>query len=138
MSVMVDRPTKKHGITLSMRTPTAKVIEEFVVDFAYGTAAGRTVGTKAPTVVEKDLAKAIDLGMKVGKTRTQLLLPDQKDLLEEFKRQLRVICQGMHVWQGGPLGRNYVKALERVVADVERFQALSLVDKMVNALGAKN
>jgi len=129
-----DRPTKAHGVTLKMRTPTARVIEEYLVDYAYGIGA-RTPGEKPATPLERDLAKAIDLGMKIGKTRTLLLLPDQRDLLEAFKRQLRIVCQGLHPWQGGPPSGNYVRSMQRVVADVEKFQARSIVDKMVDTLG---
>lgn len=133
--MVTDRPTKAHGLTLKMRTPTARVIENYLVDYAYGIGAARTPGVGPASPLERDLAKVIDLGMKIGKTRTLLLLPDQKDLLEAFKQQLGIVCQGLHPWQGGPLPRNYAKSIWRVVADVEKFQARSVVDKMVDALG---
>jgi len=128
-----DKPTKRHGLTLSMRTPTARAIEEYIVDWTYGSKAERTVGTPEPTEVERALARAIDLGMKIGKTRAQLLLPDQRDLLEDFKRQLRVLAQGLHPWQGKPFISTLADALNRLAKDVESFQSRSIVDKMVDA-----
>lgn len=118
-----------------MRMPTAKVIEDYVLDWTYGSTRARTVGTPPPTPIELMIAQAIDSDLRIGKTRAQLVLPDQRDLLDDFRRQLGILAKGLHPWQRGPFNAHLGGSLLRLVRDVEAFQRRSIVDRMVDVLG---
>lgn len=105
---------KPYMVTLSMRAPTAKFIEERLV-----VAPLRT----APSGAEADLAREIARGMSVKKTRAQLRLPLQLPLLRQVQTLL------MELIRLAPY--NVATALERVAADIEKAISTSVVDHLV-------